>query len=182
MNLACRWDLAGQPRRSEGMTRRTFVLAVVFALVVAGALGGWLALRSSAGATGLCASAPSGLQKRSFPKRGLSEATVVLTNFRFGSVDDFYGIGASAGRDWPSRGVTVAVINDGPDASPPIRRALRVTRADFRGFEGSTWPVANVAIRSRGRVLDAYAEVRTVSPAAIATVNRALADVRACPS
>lgn len=150
------------------------------AVLVAGAIGAWLALRSTGGLTGLCASTPSGLRERSFPKSRSSEATIVLTNFRFGSVDDFYGIGASAGRHWPRGGITIVVINEGPQATPPVARALRVDRADFRGMEGSTWPAAHVAIRSQGRFLDAYAEVRGVTPAAIATVNRALADVRAC--
>ena len=149
-------------------------------LAVVGVLAGWLALRSSGGATGLCASAPSGLKERSFPKTRQSEATIVLTNFRFGSVDDFYGIGASAGRHWPRGGITIVVINEGPDATPPIRQELRVHRADFRGMEGSTWPAAHVAIRSQGRFLDAYAEVRGLTPAAVATVNRALAGVRVC--
>jgi hypothetical protein len=166
--------------RSDGVTRRTLVLAGVFVLAVSGGLAGWLAAGSSAGATGLCASAPSGLKERSFPKKRLTEAAVVLTNFRFGSVDDFYGIGAAAGRDWPRGGIAIAVINEGPDSSPALRRALRVSRADFRGFEGSRWPVAHVAMRSQGRVLDAYAEVRSVTPGAIATVNRALAAVRLC--
>ena len=39
---------------------------------------------------------------------------------------------------------------------------------------------SNVAIRSHGRVLDAYAEVRTVTPAVIKTVNGVLASVRVC--
>jgi hypothetical protein len=155
------------------------VLVGVFVLAVSGAVAGWLASGSSAGATGLCASAPTGLKERSFPK-GLYEATVELTNFHFGGVDDFYGIGASAGRRWPRGGITIVVINEGPDASPPVRSALRVGTTDFGGFEGSSWPVAHVAIRSQDRFLDAYAEVRTVTPAAVATVNRALADVRAC--
>jgi hypothetical protein len=149
-------------------------------LGVAVALGGWLALRSSGGFTGICASATTGLRERNFPKTRTYEATVVLTNFRFGSVDDFYGIGDAAGRDWPRGGITVAVINEGPASSPPLRRALQISRADFQGFEGSRWPVAHVAVRSQGRVLDAYAEVRTVTAAATATVNRALANVGAC--
>jgi hypothetical protein len=120
------------------------------------------------------------MHERSFPKTRATEATVVLTNFRFGSVDDFYGIGASAARRWPPGGITIAVLNEGPTATPPVRRALRVTGADSRGFEGSPWPTAHVAIRSQGRYLDAYAEARTVTPSAVATVNRALANVRAC--
>ena len=162
------------------MTRRTLVLVVLSALAVAGAIGGWLALRSSVDVTGLCATAPTGLRERSFPKERLTEATVELTNFRFGGVDDFYGVGDSVERHWPANGITIAVINEGPDASPAITREFRVSRADFRGFEGSRWPVARVAIRSQGRVLEAYAEVRTVTPGAVATVNQALAHVRPC--
>jgi hypothetical protein len=175
-------DLAASLGRSDGVTRRTLAVVAVFVLAVSGAVAGSLALRSSAGATGLCASAPSGLKERSFPKKRQTEATVVLTNFRFGRVNDFYGIGAAAGRHWPPGGITIAVINEGPDATPPVRRALRVSASDFVGFEGSSWPVAHVAVRSQGRFLDAYAEVRTVTPAAVAIVNRALADVRACQS
>jgi len=73
----------------------------VFVVVVAGAVSGWLAARSSGGVTGLCASPPKGLRERSFPKTRTTETTVVQTNFRFGSVDNFYGIGDAAGRDWP---------------------------------------------------------------------------------
>lgn len=156
------------------------MLVLVVVVVLVGAAVGRQALQSSAGVTGLCVSAPPGLKERSFPKGRTTEATVVLTNFRFGNVDDFYGIGASAGRHWPRRGISIAVLNDGPAASPPISRALRVSHADFRGFEGSRWPTAHVAVRSRGRVLEAYAEARSVTPTAVATVNRALASVRAC--
>lgn len=149
-------------------------------LAVAGALGSWLALRSSIALTGLCVPSPTGLKERYIPKSGVQEATVVLTNFRFGQMDDFYGLAAGPGTRWPRDGVTVAVSNEGPAATPPFRRELQVSGADFQGFEGDRWPTAHVAIRSRGRVLDAYAEVRTVTPAAIAIVNRALAGVRAC--
>lgn len=165
-------------RRSDGVRRRTVVLVVVFALAVGGAVSGWFAARSSGGVTALCASPPASLRERSIPKAGMREATIVLTNFRFGRMDDFWGL--AAGRRWPAGGITIAVSNEGPDSTPSFRRALRVTRADFKGFEGDQWPTANVAVRSQGRVLDAYAEVRTVTPTAIATVNRALAGVRAC--
>jgi hypothetical protein len=110
----------------------------------------------------------------------MSEATVVLTNFRFGRMDDFYGLDNRL--RWPLQGVMIAVSNEGPDSTPPFRHALQVSGADFQGFEGLKYPAANVGIRSQGRVLDAYAEVRTVTPVAIATVNRALADVRVCPA
>jgi hypothetical protein len=164
--------------RSEGVTRRARVLIVVVVLTVAGAVSGWLALRSSAGATGICASPTTGLKEHYVPKSGMQEATVVLTNFRFGRMDDFYGL--AAGRRWPRDGITIAVSNEGPDSTPRLRPSLRVTAADFKGFEGMRWPAANLGIRSQGRVLDAYVEVRTVTPAAIATVNRALAGVRVC--
>ena len=154
------------------------MLVGVFVLAVAAAVSGWLAVRSTGGVTGLCASPPTGLKERSIPKRGLTEATVVLTNFRFGRPDDFYGL-ASPLR-WPAHGIMIAVSNDGPDATPNFRRALRVTPGDFKGLEGLRWPAAQLGIRSQGRVLAAYAEVRTVTPAAIATVNRALAGVRTC--
>ena len=154
------------------------MLVVVLVLAVA-AVGGRLATRSSGGVTGLCASPRTGLKERNIPKAGMTEAAVVLTNFRFGQMDDFYGL--AAGRDWPAGGITIAVSNEGPASTPPFRRALQVTGSDFQGFEGDMWPTAHVAIRSQGRVLDAYAEVRTVTPAALATVNRALASVRVCP-
>jgi hypothetical protein len=157
--------------------RRRTLLSVIAVVAVAGAAGSWLALRSSAGVTGLCASPPTGLKERYIPKSGTQEATVVLTNFRFGRMDDFYGLGSQR---WPRDGITMAVSNEGPASTPPFRRALRVSAADFRGFEGMKWPAANLAIRSGGRVLDAYVEVRTVTPAAIATVNDSLADVRVC--
>jgi hypothetical protein len=159
--------------------RRTVVLPIAV-LVVAGAVGGWLALRSSGGVTGICAaSPPSGWKERTLPNSALGPPTVVLTNFRFGSMDNFYGLGAST-RYWPRGGITIAVSNVPRDATPSLRRALRITGADFQGLEGLTWPAAHVGIRSQGRVIDAYVEARTVTPAAIATVNRVLADVRAC--
>jgi len=154
------------------------MLVVVLVLVAAAGVSGWLAVRSSGGVTGLCVSAPAGLKERSIQKHGVTEATIVLTSFRFGQMDDFDGL-ASRLR-WPPRGIMIAVSNEGPAATPRFRRELRVTAADFHGFEGLEWPAANVAIRSRGRVLDAYAEVRRVTPAAIRTVNRALSGVRAC--
>jgi len=154
------------------------VLVVVLVLVLAGSVGGWLASRANAGATGLCASAPSGLREHYIPKSGVQEATVVLTNFRFGQMDNFYGL--APGRNWPPGGITIAVSNEGPDSTPPFRRTLQVKASDFRGYEGMKWPAAHIAIRSLGRVLDAYVETRTVTPAAIATVYRTLAGVRAC--
>jgi len=158
------------------------VVVVVVLLVVAGAVAGRLAGRSSAGVTGLCTSPPTGLKERYIPKAGVQETTVVLTNFRFGRMDNFYGLAPSLreSQRWPRDGITMAVSNEGPASTPPFRRSLRVSAADFRGLEGMRWPAANLAIRSEGRVLDAYVEVRRVTPAAIAIVNRALAGVRVC--
>jgi hypothetical protein len=95
-------------------------------------------------------------------------------------MDDLYGLATPL--RWPAQGVMVAVSNEGPDATPPFRRVLRVAGADFRGFEGMRWPAANVAVRSQGRVLNAYVEARTVNPETVAAANTALADVRACPA
>lgn len=170
--------LVAEVKRRVWQRRSLFSALAVLAVV--GALAGWLALRSSGGATGLCASSSSGLKERYIPKSGVQEATVVLTNFRFGQMDNFYGLAAGRGTRWPHDGITIAVSNEGPAATPPFKRALRVSAADFQGFEGDRWPTAHVAIRTRGRVLDAYAEVRTVTPAAVAIVNRALAGVRVC--
>ena len=170
-------DLA-VPRGRSGGVRRTLVLVVIVVLAGAASFGAWLATRSSGAVTALCASPPATLKERSIPKGGMTEATVVLTNFRFGRLDDFDGL-ASRLR-WPPHGIMVAVSNDGPDSTPRFQRELRVTAANFQGFEGLRWPAANVAIRSRGRVLNAYAEVRRVTPAVVATVNSALASVHAC--
>jgi hypothetical protein len=160
------------------VTRPTLVLIVVFVLALAGAVSGSLALRSSGGATGLCTSPQGGFKERSIAKSGMQETTVVLTNFRFGQMDDLYGLSDSM--RWPRDGITIAVSNEGPDANGLFKRALRVTGADFKGFEGMRWPTAHLSSRSHGRVLEAFAEVRTVTPASIATVNRALAGVRVC--
>jgi hypothetical protein len=154
------------------------VLVGVSVVAAAAAVSGWLAVRSSGGVSALCASPPAGLKERSIRKAGLKEATVVLTNFRFGRLDDFYGL--DNGLRWPPHGIMIAVSNEGPASTPPFKRELRVAAADFQGFEGLKWPAANVAIRSHGRVLDAYAEVRTVTPAVIKTVNGVLASVRVC--
>jgi hypothetical protein len=74
----------------------------------------------------------------------------------------------------------IAVSNEGPDATPRFTRALRVGSGDFSGFEGMKWPAANVAVRSHGRVLDAYVEMRTVTPATVAAANQVLAGVHTC--
>lgn len=158
--------------------RRRRLIALVLVVAVGAAVGARFAVRSSAGLVGVCTAPSSGWKVRSLPKSGMSEATLVLTNFRFGSMDDFWGL-ASPLR-WPSQGVMVAVSNEGPASTPPFRRALRVAATDFRGFEGLKWPATNLAVRSHGRVLDTYVEARTVTPGMIAAVNTALAGVRVC--
>jgi hypothetical protein len=162
--------------RQRARRRRLLAVAVVGA--AAAAIGSTLGLRSSGGEVGVCATPPAGWKERTIPKTGMSEATVVLTNFRFGRMDDFYGL-ASPLR-WPSGGVMVAVSNEGPDATPPFRGVLRVGGADFKGFEGLRFPASNVALRSQGRVLNAYVEAGSLTPSTIAAANRALAGVHTC--
>jgi hypothetical protein len=119
-----------------------------------------------------------GWKEQTIQRTSTTVATVVLTNFRFGQLDDFYGLASAMA--WPPHGAMVAVSNEGPAETPPFRRALRIGSGDLRGFEGMRWPSANVAVRSHGRVLNAYVELRTVTPATVAAANRALAGVRTC--
>jgi hypothetical protein len=156
------------------------MLALAVAAAVAAAIGATIGLRSSGTATGLCTTPATGWKERSLRRTPTSVATVVLTNFRFGRMDDFYGL--SSPLRWPPRGVMVAVSNEGPAATPPFRQALRVARGDFSGFEGMRWPGANVAVHSRGRVLNAYVEARTITPATIAAANAVLAGIHTCPA
>jgi len=158
--------------------RRRRLIGLVLVVVLGAVVGGTFALRSSGGAVGVCSVPSASWRERSLPRTGMSEATVVLTNFRFGRMDDVYGL-ASPLR-WPPRGVMVAVSNEGPAATPPFRRVLRVAATDFRGFEGMRRPAANIAIRSQGRVLDAYVEVGSVTAATVAAANAALAGVHVC--
>jgi hypothetical protein len=158
--------------------RRRTLLSVIAVVAVASAAGGWFVLRSSGGAVGLCTTPPVGWKERTIPRTSVRAATVVMTNFGFGRMDDLYGLTDTM--RWPADGAMIAVVNEGPAATPLIRRALRVGSRDFVGFEGMRWPAAHVAIRSRRRVLEAYVEIRTVTPATLAAANRALAGVRAC--
>lgn len=156
--------------------RRLLAMAVV---VVAGAVAGTtVALQAGGSAVGLCTTPPAGWKERSIPRTSTTEATVVLTTFRFGQLDNFYGLASRL--HWPAGGAMIAVSNDGPDATPRFKRALRVAAADFSGFEGMHWPGAAFGVRSGGRVLSAYVEVRTVTPATIAAVNAALAGIHTC--
>jgi hypothetical protein len=158
--------------------RRRLAVALVVG-ISAVAVGATFAVRSGGSAIGLCATPPTGWKERMVPRTATTVATVVLTNFRFGRMYDFYGL-ASSRIQWPADGAMVAVSNEGPAATPPFRGVLRVGSSDFGGFEGMRWPAANVAIRSHGRVLDAYVEMRSVTPATVAAANGALAGVRTC--
>jgi hypothetical protein len=72
------------------------------------------------------------------------------------------------------RGVMIAVQSFAGTA-PEVNPSLRVTRADFGGFEGARLPFAQRSVRSDGRVLDAYVEVASVTPATVVAANAALA-------
>jgi hypothetical protein len=110
------------------------------------------------------------------PSLGLP--TVVLTNFRFGRMDDLYGL--TDRFHWPADGVTVAVSNSPADGPPVSPGPLRLTRGDFGGIEGSTQPSGQIVVSSGGRNLVALVEVGALTKATIAAANRALAGVRTC--
>lgn len=160
--------------------RRRRLLALGVLVVAAAAIGTTFGLRSPAGnALGVCATVPSGWQERTVTDPALGPPTVVLTNFRFGRMDDLYGL--TDRFKWPANGVTVAVSNERPAATPRVGGgALRLTAKDFGGIEGSTQPSGQIAVRSSGRILNAYAEVGALTPATIAAANEALAGVRTC--
>lgn len=157
--------------------RRRFLLGGV-ALVAAAAIGATVAAESGGAATGLCATAPSGWKELSLPKTPTKVATVVLTNWRFGTAG--YGYGLFLPPPWPRSAVIVSVSNDGPAATPRFRSALQVSRGEFTGFEGMRYPAAQTAIHVGSRVLAAYVEVGALTPATVAAANRALAGVHAC--
>jgi len=163
--------------KQRARRRRLLVLGALV-VIAAAAVGTAVELQASKKLLGVCGATRSGWQRRTVDNPALGPPAVVLTNFRFGRMDDFYGLAAS--QHWPARGVMVVVMNEGPAATPPFRSALRVGRRDFVGMEGMRQPAAEAAIRSQGRVLEAYAEVGTVTPATVAAANRALAGVRAC--
>jgi hypothetical protein len=158
--------------------RRRLVMAAATIVVAGTAAGATYSLRSSGNVLALCATPPSGWKEHTIPRTPTRVATVVLTNFRFGRMDDAFGLAAPLA--WPPRGAMIAVSNEGPAATPPFRRALEVGKGDFRGFEGMRWPAANVALRSHGRVLDAYVELHAVTPATVAAANAALAGIHTC--
>ncbi len=162
--------------------RRRFVAIGALVAVAAAALGTTYGLRSkasSAAVRGLCATVPSGWQARTITNPAISVPAIVLTNFRFGRMDDLYGL--TDRFDWPARGVTVVVSHGfvGALASPGAL-PLHFTRRDFGGIEGSTQPAGQIAVLSNHRVLNAYVEVGKLTPTTIALANEALAGVRTC--
>ena len=169
--------IADAKRRAR---RRRLLLVLVAAAAVAAAATATLETRSGAAATGVCVTVPSGWKERIVRGVGLEPPTAVLTNFRFGQMDDIYGLGTPL--RWPRTGVMVAVSNSGPATPASLRSELHVDRSDFGSFEGMSRPGTSFAVHANGRVLSAFVEVGTVTPATIAAANRALAGVRACSS
>ena len=163
--------------RRRASRRRLFLLTAVLAAVAATAAISFR-VRPAAARLGACASLPAGWKERNLPRTATSEATVVLTNFRFGAMDDFFGL--SSPLHWPSQGIMVAASNEGPDATPRFRRALHVSRADFGRLEGAPRPATMLGIRTQGRVLTAWVEVGSVTRATVADANAALSGIRAC--
>jgi hypothetical protein len=164
--------------KERARRRRLLALCAVVVVAAAAAIGTTYGLRSSGNALSVCATAPSGWKERT-PSLAPTPPTVVLTNFRFGRMDDVFGI-TDPHLDWPANGVLVAVGNWPPDSTGSQAGPLRVTRSSFAGMEGSTLPTAHFGVRSHGRILDVYVTVGTLTPATIAAANQALAGVRTC--
>jgi hypothetical protein len=164
--------------KERARRRRLLALGAVVVVAVAAAVGTTYGLRSSGNTFGVCATVPSGWQERTVTDPSLGPPTVVLTNFRFGKMDDYYGL--TDRFDWPATGVTVAVSNAPVGDWHAAQRALRVTRRDFGGIEGSTQPSGQTSVGSNGRNLTASVEVGKLSPTTIALANQALAGVRVC--
>jgi hypothetical protein len=167
--------------------RRRRWLAVTAAGVVAAAAVATFALRSGGGTIGFCATPPAGWQERSVNLGGGTPPTIVLTNFRFGNMLDNYGLSTSPRPHWPHGGIRIAVedLTQWRDQEPFRSVApgiLRIDASQFAGFEGSYFPVASRLVELDGRVLNPYVEVRSVTPATVAAVNRALAGVHTCSS
>ncbi len=159
--------------------RRRFLALIALVAVAAAVAGTTYSFRSSGNAAGICASAPSGWMQKTVNDPRLGRPAIVLTNFRFGRMNDLYGL--TDRFDWPANGVTVAVINQGRRNVPNLKNgALRFTRSEFGGLEGSTQPSGFIEVPSQGLVLDAYVEVGKLTPATIALANTALAGVRTC--
>jgi hypothetical protein len=179
--------LALDPLIAEAKRRawRRRGLAVLALIVVAAAAGTTVALRSSDGTIGFCAVPPVGWKARAVTLPDQAP-TLVLTNFRFGSMLNFYGLGAST-RHWPRGGVTIAVEDLSRWRNEASYRGvapgvLRVRSSQFTGMEGSYFPAANRLLEVDGRVIETYVEARHVTPATVAAANRALVGVHTCSS
>lgn len=168
----------------ERAYRRRLLLVLLAGVVVAVVVAGTsFVLRSSGNSRGICATPPSGFKQRTV--RGVNGApmTVVLTNFRFGRMNDHFGLVTALphSRPWPAGGVTVAVSNFGPVRSSGAKAGLlRVDRAAFGGMEGAMLPAAEFQVEQNGRLLGAYVEVGTLTAGTVAAANQALAGVRTC--
>ncbi len=158
--------------------RRRKLLALAGVMVAVAALGATLETRSSGNSLGVCATVPSGWKERTRTDPSVSPPTVVLTNFRFGNLKDFYGL--SGRRNWPADGVTVAVSNVAASPARLDRDMLRLSAKDFGRLEGTSHPSGQIVVRSNARILNGYVEVGTLTPATIAAANRALTGVRTC--
>jgi hypothetical protein len=175
--------LIAEAKRRAWRRRRLALVAV--AAIVAATAGTTFALRSSGGTVRLCATPPTGWRERTANLPGAAP-TVVITNFRFGSMLDNYGLGASK-RPWPRGGVTIAVEDvtrwrDQASFRGVVPGVLRVRSSQFTGFEGSYFPVASRLVEVDGRILDSHVEARQVTPATVAAANRALSGVHTCSS
>ena len=178
-----RFPLGVDPLIAEAKqrARRRRLIALGVLVVVAAAVSATLASRSSANSLGVCATAPSGWQERTVTDPRLGPPTVVLTNFRFGRMDDLYGL--TDRFNWPANGVTVAVSN-APVVSPSLNvpsGPLHVQRRDFGGIEGSTQPPEPRSPSARtGGSSTPSSRSEQFTPATIAAANEALAGVRTC--
>ena len=162
--------------KERARRRRLLALGAVVVLAAA-AVGTTYGLRTSGNSLGLCATPPSGWKQR--PATVFSSVpTIVLTNFRFGRPNYFYGIN-DFNLSWPRDGVIIAVQSS-PRTAHAEPGALTVAASDFRAAEGAKLPVAALSVLSHGRALIAWVEVGSVSPATIAAANQALAGVRVC--
>jgi len=111
----------------------------------------------------------------------------VLTNFRFGQMDNFYGLDGFA-ENWPSGAVMIGVMSSRTDlASVSSDTApLRIRAGDFQvspelKAEGMfSAPLAETWRFSNNHQLTAFVEVRSVTPATVAKANEILASVRGC--
>jgi hypothetical protein len=187
LDVRLRLDRLGAEAKRPPRRRRLLALAAIGAVAAAGAVWSTSALGPSGTSIAvragrLCAAVPSGWQGRTMTNPDFGVPAVILTNFRFGRIDDFYGLANHF--KWPANGVMV-VVSNGFVGNLASSGALRVTRADFgNDFGGvgeeSAQPSGGIAVISKGRVLNVYVEVGKLTPATIAAANEALAGVRIC--